>query len=503
MEELLGLSGISKQYGEHTVLKNVSFTLRRGEVHCLLGENGAGKSTLIKILSGAIAPSQGKIQIGQEQYASLTPQQAIQQGIYTIYQDVELIDSLSVADNIYLGIEKSNRLGFVDRELQNRLAREMLEKLRLKIDEKSLVSDLSAAQKQMLQIAKAIHGDAKVLIMDEPTSSLGVEETKALMGMVCDLRARGVGIIYISHYLEEVFQIGDRITILKDGDYMGTVDVAQTTVEQVIRRMVGREAKLFYERALFPPQDGELSIEHFTWRDAVHDVSFTVRKGEVFGLGGLVGAGRTELARAIVGAEKKDRGSLRLEGRELAIASPRDALRHGIIMISENRKELGMFVDRSVLENMLVVHNELSRSFWLAGAKEKALGTQLWEQLHIAITGLDQRIGDLSGGNQQKVVVARALLAGGNVLIFDEPTKGVDIGSRQDIYELIVALAQKGNYILVISSDMPELLSLSDRIGVMWQGRLVEVFERGVSEETLMEYFLGGKVHGKQPDSAN
>ena len=502
MEELLGLSGISKQYGEHTVLKDVSFSLRRGEVHCLLGENGAGKSTLIKILSGAIAPGQGKIQINGVQYGSLTPQEAINQGIYTIYQDVELIESLTVADNIFLGIEKTDWLGFVDREKQNRLAREIVEKLHLKINEKSLVSDLSAAQKQMLQIAKAIHGDAKVLIMDEPTSSLGVEETKALMRMVSDLRTQGVGIIYISHYLEEVFQIGDRITILKDGIYMGTLDVAQTTVDEVIRKMVGREAKLFYERKLFPPQDGDLSIEHFTWRNAVIDVSLTIRKGEIFGLGGLVGAGRTELANAIVGAQKKDHGTVRLNGQEISIGSPRDALRHGIIMISENRKELGMFVDRSVLENMLVVHNELSKGQWLSGTKEKELGTKLWDQLHIAITDLDQRIGDLSGGNQQKVMVARALLGGGSTMIFDEPTKGVDIGARQDIYELIVELARKGNYIMVISSDMPELISLSDRIGVMWQGKLVETFNRGVSEETLMEYFLGGKVHGKHADSS-
>ena len=492
-ELLLHVEGVSKIYGSQKALDDVSFELHAGEVHCLVGENGAGKSTLIKILSGAVSPDAGTIHILGKQKRYLTPREAIALGISTIYQDVELIESLTVADNIFLGNERRSKIpGVVDSSTQFRRAREIMEKLNITIDEKALVENLSAAQKQTLQIVKALHSDAKILIMDEPTSSLGLEETRALMQLVKELAAKDIGIIYISHYLEEIFEIGDRITILKDGQYIGTHHVAQVDVDTVIRNMVGRDASIFFSREQVEIGEKQFEVNNFSYKDVVKDVSFCVHKGEVFGIGGLVGSGRTELADLIVGIEKSEQGTMFLQGEKLHVRSPQDAIKQGICLITEDRKKFGLLGTRSVRENIALVHNEISPAPFLNLAQESALVDSMVQKLQIVISGLDQNVLHLSGGNQQKTVIARLLLSRATVFIFDEPTKGVDIGAKEEIYKLIVQLAKSGKSIIVISSDMPELISLSDRIGVMRQGQLTHILPaHDAKEEELIKYFIG------------
>lgn len=492
-ELLLHVEGVTKIYGSQKALDDVSFELYAGEVHCLVGENGAGKSTLIKILSGAISPDAGAIHILGKQRQFLTPREAITLGISTIYQDVELIESLTVADNIFLGNERRSKIpGVVDSNTQFRKAREIMEKLNITINERALVEHLSAAQKQTLQIVKALHSDAKILIMDEPTSSLGLEETRALMQLVKELAAKGIGIIYISHYLEEVFEIGDRITVLKDGRYVGTYDVAQVDVNTVIRNMVGRDASIFFSREPVEIGEKQFEVNHFSYKDVVKDVSFYVRKGEVFGIGGLVGSGRTELAELIVGIEKSEDGNMVLNGEKLCIHSPQDAIKQGICLVTEDRKKFGLFGTRSVRENIALVHNEIAPTPFLNLSQESTLVNSMIQKLQIAVSSLDQNILHLSGGNQQKTVIARLLLSEATVFIFDEPTKGVDIGAKEEIYKLLVQLAQNGKSIIMISSDMPELISLSDRIGVMRHGQLTHILPAHTAkEEELIKYFIG------------
>ncbi len=484
----------TKVYGSHKALNNVSFELAEGEVHCLVGENGAGKSTLTKILSGAIAPESGKIFIAGTEHRGLTPRRAIELGVSTIYQEAELIDSLTVADNIFLGDERRARFPLVvDTRAQNEKARELIKSLHLNLREGAVVESLSSAQKQMLQIVKALYRDARIIIMDEPTSSLGLEETNSLMDLIRSLKRKGIGIIYISHYLEEIFEIGDRITILKDGESMGTFPVGQTDMETVIRMMVGRDASLFYTKEEVKPGPVQVELLHLGRHGVVEDVSFDVRAGEIFGIGGLVGSGRSELVNLIFGADRKDTGEIRIGGRPVRARSPHQAVAAGICLISEDRKKLAMFSPRSVTENIAIVHNERYEPPLLSLAKERRRVNEMVQKLSIAVTDQDeQTIAELSGGNQQKAVIGRWLLSEATLYIFDEPTKGVDVGARAEIFRLMVELAKAGKSIIMVSSDMPELISMSDRIGVMRGGRLTHVLEkRGITEEKLIKLFIG------------
>ncbi len=487
------MDNLVKIYGHHRALDSVSFNLMEGEVHCLVGENGAGKSTLIKILSGAISPEAGQIFICGKAVGSLNPRQSIELGISTIYQDAELVDSLTVADNVFLGDEKSGKFPLiVDSRGQEKRVKEIIDALKMNLPVDALVEELSASQKQMLQIVKALYRDSKVLIMDEPTSSLGIDETQALMDIVRNLRRRGIGIIYISHYLEEIFDIGDRVTILKDGVDMGTYNVVDIKVDEVIRKMVGRDASLFYKRDSAEIGDTQLEIRGFCKAGTVEDVSLSVKRGEIFGLGGLVGSGRSELVSLIFGADRPDRGEVVLNGRKLRIKSPGDAIRKGIALITEDRKKLAMLNGRDIVENSSLVHSENFRGFLLKKREERNLTNEIVNNLSVAVQDESQTIEELSGGNQQKIIIGRWLIDDSLVYIFDEPTKGVDIGAKEQIYELMTELAKKGKSIIMISSDMPELLSMSDRIGVMRYGRLVEILDNtGIKEEDLIKHFIG------------
>ena len=491
---LAAIRNATKIYGQHKALDNVTFELAAGQVHCLVGENGAGKSTLTKILSGAIAPDSGTIVLGGTEHRALTPRQAIELGVSTVYQEPELIESLTVADNIFLGDERSAAFPLVvDAWTQNERARELIRSLRFNLREDAVVEDLSSAQKQMLQIAKARYRQSKIIIMDEPTSSLGLEETNALMDLIRSLKAAGIGIVYISHFLEQVFEIADMITILKDGESMGAYPRSEIDMDTVIRKMVGRDASLFYAKERVAPGPVQLEVRSLSRRGVVEDVSFTVRAGEIFGLGGLVGSGRSELVNLIFGADRRDSGEILVGGRSLRIRHPDDAVKAGICLITEDRKKLAMFTPRSVAENIAIVHNERYEGPVLNLAAERRRVEDMVRRLFIAVTDQnEQTIAELSGGNQQKAVIGRWLLSDGLIYIFDEPTKGVDVGARAEIFRIMVELAKAGKSIVMVSSDMPELISMSDRIGVMRRGRLTHVLDRReVTEEALIKDFLG------------
>lgn len=499
--KLLQMENIKKTFGKTTALKNVNFDLYAGEIHCLVGENGAGKSTLIKILSGAEHPDEGKIRVFNDDYDFLTPEKALDKGIATIYQDIELIKSLTVADNIFLGNEITDQFGKVDYEAQNKQASELLDSLNLDISATAKIEELSPAQQQNLQIVKALHIDAEILIMDEPTSSLGMEETDALMELTKNLASQGIGIIYISHYIEEVFKIGDRISVLKDGEMVDTFIADEVDFETVTTSMIGRKRSQFFQREKVDIGDKLLEVENLSSGELVKNASFDLHKGEILGFGGIVGAGRSELMNVLFGVLPKDNGTIKLKGKNISPSSPKEAVKNGLAMIPEDRVEMGLFSLRSLLENTAIISNSKSNIF-LNHKKEKSLVNNMINKLNIVTEGFEQAVGYLSGGNQQKTVIARWLLSEADIFIFDEPTKGVDIGAKEQIYDLIVDLAKQGKGILMVSSDMPELISMSDRIAVMRENKLVNILDaEEVEEHVLLEEFLGVANNGGDVDA--
>ncbi len=502
-EEFVLLKDITKVYGTQEVLKSISFDLKKGEVHCLVGENGAGKSTLIKILSGAVKPEAGEIYVHGNRESELTPRSAMALGISTIYQDAELVDSLTVADNVFLGDESLYKFPpIVNSRKQVLESMRIISRLKMDLPANVLVEELSAAQKQELQIVKALYRKSDVIIMDEPTSSLGLEETRALMDTVRDLRERGMGVIYISHHIEEIFEIGDRVTVLKDGEHMGTYDISDVDTDFIIRKMVGRQASAFFSRKPVEIGETQVEVKDLTQRGVIEGVNFNVRKGEIFGIGGLVGSGRSELVNLIFGAEKPDYGTINVNGKRVKPKSPNKAIRSGIGLVTEDRKKLGILAGRDIIENIAVVHNEVFKGPLIDGAEESRLTNKMVNELSIVASREDQTMEELSGGNQQKVVIGRWLLDDATLYVFDEPTKGVDIGAKEQIYELLVSLAERGKSLIMVSSDMPELISMSDRIGVMREGHMVEIVEaEEIEEEELLRLFIGiDDTGGKQKD---
>ena len=494
-QEILAIHALTKAFGDTVALSEVDFNLYAGEVHCLVGENGAGKSTLIKILSGAERPDKGQIRVFAREYRQLTPDQSLQLGIATIYQDIELVTSLTVADNIFLGREITTKFGLVDYAHQNRKAGELLHSMNIAIPATALVESLSPAQQQTLQIVKALHLNARIMVMDEPTSSLGVEETQALLEIVRKLVSQGIGVIYISHYLEEIFAIGDRVTVLKDGNTVGTLDVKTTDLATITRRMIGRERSSLSRRSFTETADVVLQVRDLARRGLFSNVTFDLHPREILGFGGVVGAGRSALMNVIFGADRRESGEIFLDGQPVSFASPRAAIARGIAMIPEDRKALGLFDLRSLIENIAIVYNEKHHQLLNHQEENEAVQT-LIRRLHLITAGKHQPVGSLSGGNQQKTILARWLLSEAQVLIFDEPTKGVDIGAKGEIYNLMLQLAEQGKSIIMVSSDIPELLSMSDRIAIMRNGELPTIVNScDVTEHELLELFLGIDHH--------
>lgn len=497
MDDVLEMKGIVKEYPGVKALKGVDFHLKRGEVHALVGENGAGKSTLMKILGGAEARDGGEIILEGRKVEIQDPHQAEKLGISIIYQEFNLIPFLSVAENIFLGREPRRGI-FVDWRQLYANAKAVLDQLGLDIDLKAKVSGLSVAQQQMVEIAKAISVKSRIIVMDEPSATLTMHELERLFGLTRKLKEQGVGIIYISHRLEEIFEIADRVTVFRDGERISTREVRDVTKEYLIREMVGRELKDDYPKRNAVAGQELLRVEGLTRKGVLHEISFSLRKGEILGITGLVGAGRTELVRAIFGADPIDKGEIYLEGRKLRILSPQDAINSGLCLMTEDRKRQGLVLGMTVRENITIADlRGLSRAGFIHGVDERRIAGRFVRELNIKTPSVEQRVRNLSGGNQQKVVLAKWLFARSRVVIFDEPTRGIDVGAKQEIYRLMNDLAETGTGIIMISSELPEVLGMSDRILVMQEGRIrAELGGGEATQETIMRFATQALVQG-------
>ncbi len=497
-QPILRMLNIDKSFPGVHALDNVSLEIRPGEVHGLLGENGAGKSTLIKILSGAYQPDGGTIEYLGQQVEIRSPRQAQEMGIVTIYQEFNLIPSLTIAENVFIGREPGSA-PFISWPKMYAQTREITDRLGMDLNPGDLVRSLSVAKQQMVEIARALSMESRVIIMDEPTATLSEHEVQQLMGIVRELRARGLSIIFITHHLEEALAICDRITVLRDGRLVGTQDIGDVTLDGVIRMMVGRSMSELFRRA-GGHQVGNvaLSVRNVSRRGdtrdpnaiVLQDISFDVRYGEILGLAGLVGAGRTELVRAIFGADPMSHGTVEVDGQPVRIKSPRTAIRYGIGLVPEDRKQQALFLALAVRQNMsMAALKKLLRwGVFVRQGEEDRLIEQYRRALNIQMTSAEQRVRNLSGGNQQKVVLARWLALAPKVLIVDEPTRGIDVAAKAEVHQLLDELARSGIAIVMISSELPEILSMSDRIITLREGRVTGEFPREeATEERLMQ----------------
>jgi ABC-type sugar transport system ATPase subunit len=485
---LLEMRGISKSYPGVRAVRNVDLQLRRGEVLALLGENGAGKSTLIKILGGAHAPDSGEVLLDGKRLELNSPNASARAGIAVIYQELNLVPQLTPWENIFLGQERG--WGRTDRSEERNRTVTLLQQLGQSLDLDICCGDLSIAQQQVVEIAKSLAREARVLVFDEPTAALSPQEVERLLNLIKRLRADGIGIIYISHRLDEIFQIADRILVLRDGEQVANGETQRWTRASLIAAMVGRELDQEYPAREAALGGVRLEVSQLSRMPAVQPCSFTLRRGEILGVTGLVGSGRTELARLLAGADRATGGFVRLDGRELRIRSPREAINAGICLLTEDRKHQGLVLSATVQENFALPNlGHLARAGVIQRNKERTRCREYAERLRIRLDGLDAPAGKLSGGNQQKVVLAKWLERDAEVLIFDEPTRGIDVGAKYEIYLLLNELARQGKSILMISSELPEVLGMSDRILVMHAGRITGEISnpRESTQEQIMQ----------------
>ncbi len=494
---LLEMRGIHKSFPGVHALDGVDLAVRAGEVHCLVGENGAGKSTLMKVLMGIYRPDAGEVAIEGQPVAIRSPHHARQLGISMVFQELNLVPALSVAENVFLGIEPLlvKALGVVDWATLRARTREVIDRFGFPLDPGATVSRLSRAQQQLVEITKALVLSSKIVIMDEPTSSLSLEETAQLFGIIRRLRDEGVAVIYISHRLEELREIGDRVTIMRDGARVHTGEVAATDLATMIRHMVGREVKDMYPKEPAPLGPERLRVEGLSAHGGrVRDISFAVHAGEIVGIAGLVGAGRTELAEALFGVAPAEAGSIIVDGAPRRFRSPGDAINAGLCLLTEDRKRTGLFLNLSVAHNTTVAAlKRLLRGFHLPLGAERREAEEMVRRLNIRTPSVRQLAVRLSGGNQQKVVLAKWLFAQSQVLIFDEPTLGIDVGAKVEVYRLLCELARQGAAIVMISSDLPELLAMSDTLLTMRRGRITARLDpRKATQEEVLRYMALG-----------
>lgn len=489
---LLTMNGVSKRFGATQALADVSLTVRPGRVLALIGENGAGKSTLMKILSGALAPDSGSMSLAGKPYAPSGPHSARQAGVAMIYQELNLAPHLSVEDNIMLGQELS-RFGLLQRARQRPKVRQALEWLgHPQLSPSAIVGELSVATQQLVEIARALVTDAKVIVFDEPTSSLTRSDTQQLFQVIRRLKSKGMGVIYISHFLEEIREIGDDYAVLRDGRSVGRGELAGTSEEDIVALMVGRTVTELFPRVAHQPGDAILSLERLSGKRAPLDVSFELRRGEIFGLAGLVGAGRTELVRCLFGLDEVRAGRVRI-GAWSPGPSPKARIRAGLGMVSEDRKQEGLAQSRSIADNLTLSRlAPYSRLGWLNLRRRRRVVQDWMRTLQIKARSQEQPVTELSGGNQQKVAIARVLHQQADVLLLDEPTRGIDVGTKSEIYRLMGELAAQGKAILFVSSYLTELLAVCDRVGVMSRGRLREIRNANEwTEEAVMNVAVG------------
>lgn len=489
---ILKIEGLCKYYPGVKAIDGLTMEFREGEVHALLGENGAGKSTLIKCIAGAIRPDAGTIEIDGEKFSHLLPQQAKDLGVQVIYQEFNLVPQMSCAENVFLN-ERTSKLIVNDRERAQR-AKKIFDDLGVNVNPNRAVGTYTPAYMQIVEIAKAVSRNVKILIMDEPTAPLTVNEVSLLMDIVRKLKAKGVTIIYISHRLEELFEIGDRVSIMRDGQYIKTLNIKDTCRKELVDLMVGRELTESYPSRKVDLGEEVLRVEHLTG-NGVEDINFSLKKGEILGFGGLVGAGRTELMNVIYGADKLKRGTIYLSGMPVHFRDTADALAKGIGMIPEDRKRTGVFLKMSIRWNSVICAlKSISHLGIVNTKKEKEIADYYIKRLKIRTPSPEQLAGNLSGGNQQKVVLAKAMAAQSQILIFDEPTRGVDVGAKQEIYQLMNQLVEEGHSILMVSSDMPELLGMSDRIVVICEGRQAGIVPKAeFSQARILDLASGEK----------
>lgn len=488
--DILKLQNITKTYPGVKALDDVSISFQQGEVHAIVGENGAGKSTLIKTVSGAISPDSGSIEFDGVEYRALTPEKALELGISVVYQELIQFEAMSITDNIFMS---SDRGVFVDRTGRSAKAKELLDRFHSRLDTDTTVRELSTANRQIVEMAKALMRNARLIIFDEPTASITVEEQKRLFEIIRGLKAEGMTVIYISHRLDELFEICDRVSVLRDGSFVKTLDIARTDRSELVELMVGRKLSDAY-----PVKSGKgagevvLEVRNLCG-NGVKDISFQLHKGEILGFAGLVGAGRTELMHLIYGAAEKEAGEVLLKGNAVEIHSPYDAMRAGLGLIPEDRKEQGCFLDKPICWNISVSNiRELCRGIFVDEKKEQSQAEEYRKKLRIKAPDMSVNVGTLSGGNQQKVVISKTLAAMPDILIFDEPTRGIDVGAKYEIYQFMIDLTSLGKSILMVSSEMDELLGMSERLVVLCEGRQTGILEKkDFSQQTVLKLASG------------
>ena len=490
------MRGIDKSFGSNQVLKQAGFTLESGEVHALMGENGAGKSTLMKILTGVYTKDAGTVLVDGKEVNYKNPQEAEKAGIVFIYQELNVMFDLTVEENLFMGKEIHGKFGICDKKAMQKKAQEALNILGVNISPKTVMAELSVGQQQMVEICKALMADAKVIIMDEPTAALTQSETVALFKVIESLRKKGVSMVYISHRMEEIFELCDRITVLRDGSYIGVKNIPETIMNEIVKMMIGREIGERYPSRNVKIGKEVLKVKELTRKGTFHDVNFSVRAGEVLGVSGLMGAGRTEIMQAIFGNLSYESGTIEIDGKEVKISNPRQAMEHGIGFITEDRKTEGLMLDKSIRENISLCNlRRISKSSVISREAEKNMVAEAIKDLHIKCFGSYHECNNLSGGNQQKVVLAKWILTNPKILILDEPTRGVDIGAKKEIYSIINKLAAQGVAIIMVSSELPEVLGMSDNIMVVREGEVRGIISyEEANQERVMTLATGGTI---------
>ena len=490
------MKGIDKAFGSNQVLKNAGFFLKDGEVHALMGENGAGKSTLMKIQTGVYTRDAGTVLVDGKEVVYKNPQEAEKAGIVFIYQELNVLFDLTVEENLFMGKEITKGFGICDKKAMRAKAQEVMDKMGVNIPVNAVMSDLSVGQQQMVEICKALMADAKVIIMDEPTAALTASETRGLFEVINSLRKKGVSIVYISHRMEEIFELCDRITVLRDGEYVGTENIADIDLDHVVQMMIGRTIG---ER--FPKRESHigaevLRVEGLSSGKLFKDIHFDVKAGEVLGVSGLMGAGRTEIMQALFGNLPVDAGKIYIDGKEITIKNPRQAIAAGIGFITEDRKVEGLLLEKSIAENIHIANlRKVSNGFVLNKEKQMAIVKKGIEEFKVRCFGPEHECGNLSGGNQQKIVLAKWVYTDPKILILDEPTRGVDIGAKKEIYNIINQMAANGVAVIMVSSELPEVLGMSDRIAVVHEGKITGILDAAEADQAkVMTLATGGSL---------
>jgi len=493
-EPIVELSGIAKHFGGVQALRGVDFSLFPGEVHALVGENGAGKSTLVKILAGIHRPDAGVVRVGSEVVELRSPTQAQTLGIAVVYQEPMLFPDLDVAENVFMGRHPRDRFGRVDWKRMYREVDQLLASLDVSLSSHTPVLGLAVAEQQLVEIAKALSLQARVLVLDEPTAALSAHEVEELFAIVKQLRERGVAVLFVSHRLEEVFRIADRLTVFRDGKHIITAPVSGMNTEEIIKHMVGRELSNLFPKSEAVIEEVVLEVRHLTRPGVFADVGFQLRRGEILGFAGLVGAGRTEVARVLFGIDRAESGEIWLKGKKVHIRSPQHAMDNGIAYVPEDRHQYGLVMNFSIAANItLPILQQVSRLGLLDPRREQKIAGEYSSQLHIRSEGVEQLVNALSGGNQQKVVLSKWLATNPSVLILDEPTRGIDVGAKAEVHRIISDLAAGGLAIILISSELPEVLAMADRVIVLHEGRVTGTFTRSEATQERVMFAATGQ----------